>query len=108
MALGDTDLELVSDVSVEVRTVEITPLQKVYLLNGTEALSGYYNVSSRRVLIGEESMEIYDFLGLRAMLFHHSAAQPDPDPYDAANVEELSGWFESLWSTIAEPLTLFE
>lgn len=102
------DQRLVSDVAVEMRTVEITPLFKVYLFNGTEALSGYYHVVQRSVPIAGEDMEIYDFLGFAAMLFHHSAKGPDPDPYDQASVREMQGWFDSLWSTIAEPLTLFE
>jgi hypothetical protein len=102
------DLGLVSDVAVEIRAVGITPLQKVYLFNGTDALAGFYNVVLQSVPIGGEAMEIYDFLGLESLLFHHSSAGPDPDPCDVAYVVELQAWFESLWSTIAEPLTLFE
>ena len=35
------DRELVPEVKIERRAVAVTPLQKVYLLNGTEALTGF-------------------------------------------------------------------
>lgn len=102
------ELGLVPDVSVEVRSVAATPLHKVYLLNETEVLHGYYSVVKRPVAYRGEEMEIYDFLGLGALLFHRSAAGERPDPYDVAFVEQSKSWFESLWSTIAKPMRLFE
>ncbi|MYX35063.1 GntR family transcriptional regulator [Streptomyces sp. SID8377] len=103
-----SDLGLVSDVSVEVKSVAATPLTKVYLINETESLHGFYSVVERPVLYRGEEMRIYDFLGLGSMLFHCSAAAAGPDSYDSAFVEQSKAWFESLWSTIAQPLTLFE
>lgn len=102
------DLRLMADVSVEIRTVPITPVHKLYLLNGTEALFGYYKVVERTVTYREEDMVIYDFLGLGATLFHYSAAGDSPDPSSAEYVRRSQDWFDSLWSTIAEPLRLFE
>jgi DNA-binding transcriptional regulator YhcF (GntR family) len=97
------DLDLVSEVSVEVRSVPITPLQKLYLINGTEALSGYYQVVERPITIGGEELAVYDVLGLASTLFHHSTTA---GPHSALYVEQAHAWFDSLWSTIAEPLTL--
>lgn len=99
------DLDLVPDVSVEIRSVPITPVQKLYVLNGKEALSGYYNVIKRAVTYGDETMEIFDVLGLQATLFHYS----DTDgQYGADYVKQSLEWFDSYWSTLAQPLTLFE
>lgn len=102
------DRELVPEVKIERRAVAVTPLQKVYLLNGTEALTGFYRVMKRDVWFGKEKLPIYDVLGLEAKLFHHSSADAEVDPMSAVYVEETTEWFESLWSTIAEPLRLFE
>lgn len=102
------DLRLVTEVSVEIRSVPITPVNKLYLLNGTEALFGYYKVVERTVFYRGENMNIYDFLGLGATLFHYSAGGDSPDPYSAEYVRRSQDWFDSIWSTIAEPLRLFE
>jgi DNA-binding transcriptional regulator YhcF (GntR family) len=96
-------------VSVEFRTVPITPLQKLYLINEHTALSGYYAVIEREVLFGSgERDEIYDVLGLAAVLFPFRGDPSAPDSRDSRFVTESQSWFDSLWSTIAEPLTLFE
>ncbi|MEU3461637.1 GntR family transcriptional regulator [Streptomyces sp. NPDC006733] len=102
------DLGLVTQVSVEVRSMAVTPVNKLYLLNGTEALFGYYKVVQRTVSYRGEDMDIYDFLGLGATLFHYSAGGVVPDPYSAEFVRRSRDWFDSVWSTIAEPLRLFE
>ncbi|MFI9106289.1 GntR family transcriptional regulator [Streptomyces fildesensis] len=102
------DLGLVTEASVEIRSVKVTPVNKLYLINGTEALFGYYKVVERTVSYRGEDMEIYDFLGLGATLFHYSAAGAGPDPYSAEYVRRSQDWFDSIWSTIAEPLRLFE
>ncbi|SHN14070.1 GntR family transcriptional regulator [Actinacidiphila paucisporea] len=96
----------VADVAVHIRTIPVTPMHKLYLLNGTDALYGYYEVVRRSVPFGTQEAEIYDVLGLDATLFHYSAATDDDQ--GAAYVRSSQRWFDSLWSTIAKPLTLFE
>lgn len=98
--------------SLEIRSVPVTPLHKLYLLNGTESLLGYYNVVPRSVdLQQEDEEEIYDVLGIEAELFRSSRdvaqdARGGRDDQASAFVEASQLWFESLWSTIAHPLTL--
>ncbi|WP_223290947.1 winged helix-turn-helix domain-containing protein [Streptomyces avicenniae] len=92
------EMQLVPKVSVEIRSVPITPVQKLYLLNGAEVLSAYYQVVPRVVEYEHEQLEIYDVLGLSSKIFRSSS--------DTAFVEESQLWFESLWSTLAQPLTL--
>jgi DNA-binding transcriptional regulator YhcF (GntR family) len=91
------EMRLVPKVHVEIRSVPITPVQKLYLLNGSEVLTAYYQVVPRTVEYEAEQLEIYDALGLSSKIFHE---------HGAAFVEESQAWFESLWSTLAEPLTL--
>jgi len=97
---------LVPEVSVEFRTVPITPTHKVYLLNGTEMLFAFYKVVPHTVDHRGESLEIYDVLGLDAPVFRHSRGPDRKDEQEAAFVEETQRWFESLWTTIARPLAL--
>lgn len=92
----------VPEVSVEVRTVELTPVNKFYLLNGTDVLFGFYEV--HRVPVDADAMEIYDVLGVDAPLFHHSSDPHAGDPQGGAFVQRATAWFDSLWHTIAAPL----
>ncbi|GAA2048127.1 winged helix-turn-helix domain-containing protein [Streptomyces carpaticus] len=100
------EMHLVPEVSVEIRTVAVTPLQKLYLLNGTEALTAYYTVVPRTVEYEKEQLEIYDVLGLSSKIFRSSSDKDSRDEQEAAYVTESRLWFESLWSTISRPLTL--
>jgi hypothetical protein len=109
LELGLDDLRvrgLVPEVSLEFRGVPVTPMHKLYLLNGTESLIGYYNVVPRSVPIDGVEMEIFDVLGLDAQLFRSSAGPDARDAQEAEFVRASCSWFESLWSTIAQPFTL--
>jgi DNA-binding transcriptional regulator YhcF (GntR family) len=107
MALAELRPEI--EQSVEVRTVPITPVHKLYLVNRHTALSGYYQVVERDVEFGKRGKgTIYDVLGINAMLFAYRDDPAEPDSRDSQFVAESRAWFDSLWSTIAEPLTLFE
>jgi DNA-binding transcriptional regulator YhcF (GntR family) len=94
----------VPEVSCEIRTVAATPLQKLYLLNGTEALLGYYHVVPEEVTYQGEELEIFDVLGFETSLFRFSAAPGNHDKQDIAFVHDSQAWFDSLWNTIAAPL----
>ncbi|MCH6161104.1 GntR family transcriptional regulator [Streptomyces marispadix] len=95
----------VPEVSCQIRTVAATPLQKLYLLNGTEALLGYYHVVPEEVTYQGEELEIYDVLGFETALFRFSSGSENPDRQDVAFVHDSQAWFDSLWDTIATPLT---
>lgn len=83
---------LSESVSFEVRQAPITPLQKFYLLNGSEALSGYYPAVRRPIQLDEGGvLEVYDLLGFGTHLFHHTAG--------SAFVEKARDWFEYHWSS---------
>ncbi|PJE97517.1 GntR family transcriptional regulator [Streptomyces carminius] len=94
---------LVPEVSMEFRSVPITPTHKLYLLNGTEALFGYYHVVPHRVGYRGEEMEIHDVLGLGTQLFRHIRSDDSQDEHDTAFVDSSKRWFDSLWESIAQP-----
>jgi DNA-binding FadR family transcriptional regulator len=97
------------DQVVEFRTVPVTPLHKLYLVNRDVALFGHYQVVERPIQFGDGQFEdTYDVLGIDAMLFPYRRDPDNQHTADSRFVAEAQAWFDSLWSTIAEPLTLFE
>lgn len=104
LTLGLTSLRLdkhVEDVSLEFRSVSVTPMHKLYVLNGTESLIGYYQVQPRDVTHEGEQLRIHDVLGIDSTLFRSSSGPGEPaEPF----VESSKRWFDSLWNSIAEPL----
>ncbi|MEU6344411.1 GntR family transcriptional regulator [Streptomyces sp. NPDC046977] len=94
--LGDLHTRgLTGSVVIETRTVPITPMTKIYLLNGEQALTGYYSVVPNNVLLEDGSVVgIFDVLGVGAKLY----------PQGLLQLEECQQWFDSLWTTIAESM----
>ncbi|GAB3961545.1 GntR family transcriptional regulator [Streptomyces sparsus] len=99
---------LVGEVSVEVRSVRITPTSKYYLLNGTEALFGFYTVIPRTVPFHDDPMLIHDVLGLEATLFRYSSGPDSRDEQESAFAVAADQWFSSLWESVAVPVRLGE
>lgn len=91
------------DVKVEFRALPFTPPVKMYLLNGDEALLGYYMLERREEEYQGQELRMYDALGSQSVLFSFGRAAGERD---AAFVEESQRWFDALWETIAQDLTL--
>ncbi|MFJ8633787.1 winged helix-turn-helix domain-containing protein [Streptomyces sp. NPDC093568] len=91
------------DVRVTFRALPFTPPVKLYLLNGDEALIGYYVLTERREEYESQTLDMYDALGSKSLLFSfvRQAGQRD-----AAFVDESQKWFNALWETITTDLTL--
>ncbi|MGW1958290.1 GntR family transcriptional regulator [Streptomyces sp. NPDC001920] len=91
------------DVHVTFRALPFTPPIKLYLLNGDEALIGYYVLTERQEEYESRTLDMYDALGSQSLLFSfaQSAGQRD-----AAFVAESQKWFDALWETISTELTL--
>ena len=105
MSLGTfRDRYEVPEVACDIRMVAATPLQKLYILNGTEALMGYYHVVREEVTYQGEELDIFDVLGFETTLFRSSAGPQSHDKQDIAFVQNSKDWFNSLWETIATPL----
>lgn len=95
---------LVPAVSVEIREAPVTPMEKVYLLNGHVVLRGYYKVVERVIPFrGEDGsldkVPIFDVLGLRSPLTYHAVG--DSTGQGEMIVKQSQVWFDSLWSTVA-------
>ncbi|MFJ6086558.1 GntR family transcriptional regulator [Streptomyces sp. NPDC092369] len=91
------------DVHVTFRALPFTPPIKLYLLNGTEALIAYYMITRREEEWDSETLEMYDTLGGKSLLF---SFEQQTGLRDAAFVEQSQKWFDALWETITTDLTL--
>ncbi|QDI69651.1 GntR family transcriptional regulator [Streptomyces calvus] len=91
------------DVRVSFRALPFTPPVKLYLLNGEEALIGYYMLTRREEEWESRTLEMYDVLGSQSLLFSFLKRA---GRRDQAFVEESQKWFDALWETITTDLTL--
>ncbi|MGW5770917.1 GntR family transcriptional regulator [Streptomyces longwoodensis] len=91
------------DVSVTFRALPFTPPVKLYLLNGEEALLGYYMLERREEEYDSRTLEMWDALGSESLLFSFEKKSGERD---AAFVTESQKWFDALWETITSDLTL--
>ncbi|WP_329120578.1 winged helix-turn-helix domain-containing protein [Streptomyces sp. NBC_01465] len=91
------------DVTVEFRALPFTPPVKLYLLNGAEALFGYYLIGRREEEFDHESLELFDIQGTQSTLFPFAQGA---GVRDATFVEQSQLWFDAIWNTISSPLSL--
>ncbi|WP_424869160.1 GntR family transcriptional regulator [Streptomyces sp. SAI-229] len=91
------------DVRVSFRALPFTPPVKLYLLNGEEALIGYYMLTRREEEWESRTLEMYDALGSQSLLFPFVERDGQRE---RAFVEESRKWFDALWETITTDLTL--
>lgn len=91
------------DVHVTFRALPFTPPVKLYLLNGAEALFAYYMVTRREESTDGVTLDMYDVLGSKSLLFSFENRR---GPRDEAFVEQSQKWFDALWETISTDLTL--
>ncbi|GGT39087.1 winged helix-turn-helix domain-containing protein [Streptomyces chromofuscus] len=93
---------LVPDVDVRIRHAPLTPAFKLYLLNGTEALHGPYEVMQRQLELADgRKVVALDVLGLGATLTHH-VKDADPDSPGSVFVASMQAWFDSVWDHLTE------
>ncbi|MGW5258271.1 GntR family transcriptional regulator [Streptomyces sp. NPDC004012] len=91
------------DVRVTFRALPFTPPVKLYLLNGAEALIAYYMLTKREEEVESQTLEMYDTLGAKSLLF---SFERRTGTRDAVFVEQSQKWFDALWETITTDLTL--
>ncbi|MEU8891337.1 winged helix-turn-helix domain-containing protein [Streptomyces sp. NPDC048442] len=93
------------DVSITFRALPFTPPVKLYLLNGSEALFAYYMITKQEEQFDDrEPLEMYDTVGTRSMLFPFD--RDAGGQRDSTFVEQSQLWFDAIWNTISQDLTL--
>jgi DNA-binding transcriptional regulator YhcF (GntR family) len=96
---------LVHSARVEVRTHDMPPSFKLYILNGTEAFFGLYQVVDNRVSIDGTPTVIRDVLGKDSELFHFADTDGDTS-ISREFIDQLQQWFNTRWETIAKDYPL--
>ncbi|BET49242.1 winged helix-turn-helix transcriptional regulator [Streptomyces tendae] len=91
------------DVRIAFRALPFTPPMKLYLLNGEEALFGYYMLTRREEEYESRTLQMYDALGSQSLLFSFLRRAGHRD---AVFVDESQKWFDALWETITTDMTL--
>ncbi|MFD7828647.1 GntR family transcriptional regulator [Kitasatospora sp. NPDC059803] len=71
------ELGLVQKASVQVKVHRASSLFKLYILNRSEALFGFYPLRERTVAIDDTAHTFYDVTGKDTTLFHHAAGPDD-------------------------------
>ncbi|MEU5297205.1 GntR family transcriptional regulator [Streptomyces umbrinus] len=94
--------DLVPAVDIEIRHVPLVPTFKLYLLNGSEALHGPYEVIERTIELddGEEVLAL-DVLGFGATLTHYESGDDSNFP-GSVFVGSMQSWFDSIWNMLAQ------
>ncbi|GGJ89045.1 hypothetical protein GCM10010123_18270 [Pilimelia anulata] len=96
-------LDLVKTATAEVRVHRGAPMFKLFIINSEEAFFGFYPVVKHTVTINKKPTAIYDAMGKDAILFPFAPGDEEDQEYDRLYVQQAAAWFESVWSTIAEP-----
>ncbi|MFF3375545.1 winged helix-turn-helix domain-containing protein [Streptomyces sp. NPDC002680] len=105
---------LVENVEVAIRRVPIVPAFKLYLLNGTDALHGMYEVVERPIVLEDETKPLaaIDVVGIGATLMHYVRGEEppesgasdsgEPESQGSLFVASMQSWFDSVWKHLAE------
>ncbi|MFF5101716.1 GntR family transcriptional regulator [Streptomyces sp. NPDC000134] len=82
---------------LEIRHVPVGPTVKVYVLNGTAVLHGYYQRYDRVIEL-EDGREVRtkDVIGMGAGLTHYVTSD-DPHAQGTVFVAQTRAWFDSFW-----------
>ena len=91
----------VEDVALDIKRSPLFPAFKLYLLNGTQALMGPYEVVEHPIVLdtGEE-VQALDVLGLGATLTHYTR-NDDFNAVGTVFVDSWQSWFNSVWDRLA-------
>lgn len=100
------ELALVKSVNIQVRKHGLGPLFKLYILNKSEVLFGFYPVRKRDVSIEGTPVSIYDLTGEDVDYFHYSSVDGNETSSGPRYVAQAQSWFDSVWTTIASELEL--
>lgn len=89
------------DVEVTYRALPFTPMAKLYLINGKEAMFSYYTVMRREAQIIGRTMNIYDPGALGPVRLFGTEERDE----DTVFVEQSYLWFNSIWETVSTEMT---
>lgn len=96
---------LVRSVRAEIRTHDMPPAFKMYILNGSEVFFAFYPVVDNTVTVNGTPTVIRDVLGKDTPLFHYANTDLDTS-VSVEFIEQAQRWFDTRWDTIAKEYAL--
>lgn len=98
---------LVGDVRVEIRGVPTIPGEKRYIINGSEILTGFYQIRRSHMYNNADGTAL-DVLELYSdgSLFPLTHGVGGAGTLDDVRFEQIKQWFETRWENVAKPLRL--
>jgi hypothetical protein len=95
--------QLASEAQIEVRVHRLTPVFKLYLLNGRYAFVGFYPVEEASFISTKGHDVLFDLKGTRTALV---GARHDGRAWERALFSNACEWFEAAWSNLSYPPTI--
>ncbi|WP_345710052.1 winged helix-turn-helix domain-containing protein [Actinocatenispora rupis] len=92
---------LVRSARAEVRTHDMPPSFKMYILNGDEVFFAFYPVVDNTVTVDGTPTVIRDVLGKDTPLFHYANSDGDTS-VSVEFIEQAQRWFDTRWDMIAK------
>lgn len=93
------DMELVENIDIEVRHHALTPLFKLFLINGADIFFGFYPIQRKRISIDGAAHDVFDLGGKDTDLFRYEIG--DTDGAGAPFVKAAVEWFTTVWSELS-------
>ena len=90
---------LIDSGSVDIRVVGAPPLNKLYLVNDSDAFFGWYSISKHKVRYQGKTLSVVDLMGKDSELLHFNGSQHDQA--GSAFVAESQRFFEAQWDLVA-------
>lgn len=88
--------DLGMDAHVQVVRHPVTPQFKLYVLNGTDMLSGPYELFRRTITLESRAVASVDVLGSGSTLSYHRL-EDDEETHDSVVFTSMTDWFRSNW-----------
>ena len=83
-----------------------TVLEKRYLINGSQMLTGYYFLRRTRILVDAEAIEVLELHS--DTLFPATLEGNGARSLERAEFQQVQAWFDSRWEMVATALPLDE
>ena len=92
---------LIDSGSADIRVVGSPPLNKLYLINESDAFFGWYPINKHKIRYEGKTLPMVDLMGKDSELLHFNSSQPDQT--GSTFVAESQRFFEAQWNLVATP-----
>lgn len=100
--------KLVANVRVDIRGMPTIPGEKRYIINGSEILTGFYQIRRSRMYNNPDgtALEIIELYSDGSLFPFTPSTGVVSSPLDEARFAQIKQWFDTRWANVARPLPL--